>query len=149
MVTTFPLSLLVGGGIDSFCCCFCVCVCCKRLRNVKRVFAREKEKSGSPNRRARRILDAGAPQSERAKAKKKQQQQKKSKQPRAAQKRVQNGSVGYFFCVLFRSICGLKWLLFFEHQHNLYHPITHDENSQAPHHTRRRRERRHEEEKKW
>ena len=118
---------------------------------MKRVFAREKEKSGSPNRRARRILDAGAPPERESESKKKQQEQQQKKQTAPAQHKsaLKMGELDIFFCVLFLSICGLKWLLFFEHQHNLYHPITHDENSQAPHHARRRRERRHEEEKKW
>lgn len=87
-----------------------MCVCCKRLRNVKRVFAREKEKSCQTD--ERRILDG----SKSRKAKKKTSATKK-KQTAAAQKCVKNGRVGYF--VLFLSICGLKWLLFFEH--NLYY----------------------------
>ena len=97
------------------------------LQRQKRVFPREKEKSCQTE---RRILDGS--KSEREKAKKKNSNKKKQT---AAQK-CKNGRVGYF--VLFLSICGLKWLLFFEHQHNLYP-------SNTPHEKKRKKTRR----KKW
>jgi hypothetical protein len=67
-------------------------------------------------------------------------------QTAAAQKCVKNGRVGYF--VLFLSICGLKWLLFFEH-HSIIFIIsdnTRKLSSNTPHEKKRKKTRRR---KKW
>ena len=69
---------------------------------MKRVFAREKEKSGSPNRRARRILDAGAPPERESESKKKNSNNKKKANSRAQHKSaLKMGELDIFFVCFF------------------------------------------------
>ena len=99
VVTTFPLSLLVGGGIF-----FLLLLCVLQKVEKCEVFAREKEREELPNREK----NGREQEQERERKSKKKSNQHENNQSAA---RCKNGRVGYFVLFLQSKvfICGLKW----------------------------------------